>query len=1246
MFSRIRLSPRVFTLCGVALLCVGQLNTAKAADLEKQRPAEPTTPAEIYGETVRRTEPKSPQDELAGFHVPEGLVVQLVASEPQIAKPMNIAFDARGRLWVTESTEYPYPYREEKDEKKVGPQDKIKILEDRDGDGLRETVSTFADGLNVPIGLLPYADGVICFSIPNVLFLRDTNGDGVCDSREVIVGPFDTTRDTHGMVNSLRLGLDGWIYACHGFNNQSKVQGADGHSITLISGNTFRFRPDGSRVELVSQGQVNPFGMTQDVWGDWYTADCHSKPISQIVRGGCYPSFGRPDDGLGFVPSTMEHLHGSTAIAGVAIGTGSSLPNDFQENFFSGNVMTCRINRNQIDRVGATVKAVELPDLLTSEDAWFRPVDLQLGPDGWIYVADFYNKVIGHYEVPLDHPGRDRFRGRIWRIGATSTTQSNVISDIKKLEDFVSGKGTTKNYNDLISLFASNNPTVRRLAIQSIVQTTSAADRAKVIPAMESAIKSASTNSSIRTGSLWAMVQLTKQLPTNYVELLKSQDEYVLTQAFMAALDLDVEPNFRSSIKQVARTSISEQSNKPNANVHAAAAAVEWIGRWGESKDVKLLVDRLASVQSSDPILSAKLKIAIRHLLRNDAIRNEVLSMWANNPASLAAKKLDEAEWVAVDSPQADTLLPIVLALNPDQIPGDALLAYLEKKSVNRNLLDVWLPRIATTVSENQLPGLLQILEKSYADSSNKILEVIDVVVQQQRAKTASVPDTLRQFAERFVSKEIDRIAQDLIRSSASERVVRWREIGEAGRDPKPWGIETRANDKGEKIPVFSSLTLGESYVGQWVSGQLPPVNVLSFVLVGHNGVPDNADHHLNRVDLIDLKTGEVLETAYPPRNDSGIRVSWDLSPFASKAVGLSVTDADKGTAYAWIAVGGFSLDGLNPDGSSKTWDRILKISDSIGGLKMLPNSAPFEGLEGVDVGWKIQLALVYESQKSKLPLQLAQFAWKRGWIEVAELAYRSGVAEGATQSNSNKTEATEEIDSSLQPLARLCNASDRSQLVLLLSSRPSWHPALYRMIQKGWVGNESLAVLEPAWWTSNAQSEAVVGLSKLRPDMASLDAAKNQGFNAKQSRVAKLQGDASRGQALFKQHCALCHQVGGQGAVLGPQLEGVGGRGLDRLCEDIMMPHRNIDEAFRTSSLLLDSGSVVTGLIRRRDDSQVVLVDSKGVESIISTKDIEQESGNYRSLMPDNFSEALQDQELADLIGYLQQLTRKGSGK
>ncbi len=269
----------------LAVLLISRGLSAAEPTIDSPGAAEPSTEATVYGEGVRSTSWRKPEDERAGFHLPPGFDIRLFASEPSIAKPLNMAFDNRGRMWVTQSVAYPYPAKAGEEAK-----DAVKILADTDADGAADQITTFADKLNIPMGVLPYGDGCLCFSIPNIWYLRDTDGDGKCDKREVVLGPFDTTRDTHGMINSLRDGGDGWIYACHGFNNQSNVAGSDGHLVSMQSGNTFRFRPDGSRIEHVTQGQVNPFGMTVDEWGYRYTADCHSKPITQLILAPVIPA--------------------------------------------------------------------------------------------------------------------------------------------------------------------------------------------------------------------------------------------------------------------------------------------------------------------------------------------------------------------------------------------------------------------------------------------------------------------------------------------------------------------------------------------------------------------------------------------------------------------------------------------------------------------------------------------------------------------------------------------------------------------------------------------------------------------------------------------------------------------------------------------------------------------------------------------------------------------------------------------
>jgi putative membrane-bound dehydrogenase-like protein len=416
------------------------------------------TAAEPDASLVRSGEWQSPEQQATSFSLPPGFTISLFAAEPMINKPINVAFDARGRLWVSSNTEYPFPAAGERWEDPVGSRvrdsrDAIKILEDTDGDGRADRVIDFADGLNIPIGVLPYKNGCIAWSIPNIWYLADHDGDGKCDERKILFGPLGYEKDTHGNIASLRLGPDGWVYATHGFNNVSRLevrpenrttpvdpaaprrptpsyQTANlpreqldwGNSLELQSGNVFRFKPDGSAVEIWSWGQVNPFGLTWDSWGNLYSADCHSNPLTQVIRGAAYPSFGRPDLGLGFGPVLCEHSHGSTGICGPLYLDGGVWGADWDNRMLVCNPVTSRINHDIIEFTGATPRAVEQPDFLTTTDLWFRPVDIQLGPDGALYIADFYNKVIGHYEVDLHHPGRDRTSGRIWRVAKDGVT--------------------------------------------------------------------------------------------------------------------------------------------------------------------------------------------------------------------------------------------------------------------------------------------------------------------------------------------------------------------------------------------------------------------------------------------------------------------------------------------------------------------------------------------------------------------------------------------------------------------------------------------------------------------------------------------------------------------------------------------------------------------------------------------------------------------------------------------------------
>src|SRR5688500_10006366 len=219
---------------------------------------------------VAKTDALFPADEAKKFKLPEGFTAQLVASEPDIQKPMQMAFDAKGRLWVT--TSYHYPFASE-----GKPTDKLFVLSDFDPQtGKARKVQKFAEDLNIPIGILPLPDCKSCIvsSTGEIRTDTDTDGDGKGDKMEVLFRGFDT-KDTHGMYNSYTLMPDGWVYACHGFANDSTVKGKDGHEVKMQSGHTFRFRPDGSRIEIYTRGQVNQIGR----------ASCRERVESSVVGG-------------------------------------------------------------------------------------------------------------------------------------------------------------------------------------------------------------------------------------------------------------------------------------------------------------------------------------------------------------------------------------------------------------------------------------------------------------------------------------------------------------------------------------------------------------------------------------------------------------------------------------------------------------------------------------------------------------------------------------------------------------------------------------------------------------------------------------------------------------------------------------------------------------------------------------------------------------------------------------------------
>lgn len=540
-----------------------------------------------FKENVRSSDARSPQSELKGFKLPEGFEVTLFASEPQIGKPINIAFDARGRMWVTQSFEYPFAAASGKGK------DRVSILEDTDGDGVADNVTSFCDTLNIPIGVLPYKSGAVVYSIPNVYFFSDNNNDGRADESRKILGPFKID-DTHGMINNLVRGYDGWIHACHGYANRDTVAGADGRAISMISGNTFRFTPDGSKAEKVTDGRINPFGLVYDERGYQYSTDCHTSPLYQLISNGDYTQWGK-QEGMGYAPDMVTMSNEATALAGIAYYGDEFFPENYRSNFYVGDVVRSRVYRYTFNFDGASPVAKREEDFMLSDDPWFRPVDVKMGPDGALYVADFYNSIIGHYEVPLDHPKRDRVRGRIWRI----TYKGNANQS--KLE--------TGSVEKLLEALGGHN-ILRRMNASDVLADEKTFTKGE----LEKLYNAEPTPSYQKAHLLW-LASRKKILNSDLLNKALNDKDPLLR---LHALRIYREQNPCTEGYQAAIKGLSDE------DVHVRRAAIEVISRYPRKESLLQAIKFRSSVPEKDAHLVYTVRLCLRTLLRNDSLMSEV----------------------------------------------------------------------------------------------------------------------------------------------------------------------------------------------------------------------------------------------------------------------------------------------------------------------------------------------------------------------------------------------------------------------------------------------------------------------------------------------------------------------------------------------------------------------------------------------------------------------------------------------
>jgi len=998
--------------------------------------AAPAARGQDNPQLVAPTEPLSAEEQQKLFRLPPGFEIELDAAEPDIRKPININFDAAGRLFSTESVEYPFPPAAG-----AVPRDKIKVFTDSNGDGRPDALSTYAEQLVIPIGLCPLPQGVLGYSIPAIYRFEDRDGDGRADERTELYREFGF-RDTHGMASSFRYWIDGWVYACHGFANDSEVAGKDAKPIKMNSGNTYRFRPDGSRIEYHTHGQVNPFGLAFDPWGNLYSSDCHTKPVYLLLRGAYYPSFGKPHDGLGYGPEMIEHLHNSTGIAGIVYYAAEQFPPEYRDTIFIGNPVTGRINRDRLEQHGSTYKAVELPDFLSCDDPWFRPVDLQLGPDGALYVADFYNCIIGHYEVSLTHPRRDRERGRIWRIvyRGEKSAPGPVLPNL-------AGAGDA----DLVQALADPNLTVRVHATQLLAARALSPE---TLAALVRALHSPTSDSPYRRAhAVWVLERHGALAAEELRRALDDPQPLVRTHAVKLAAeraDWNAPDWLRARIVAALR----------DDNAFVQRAAADALGRHPDPQQMAPLLECWQSADPADHNLIHTVRMALRDHVAALADPAAAARRFEGNPAQF--DRLADVALGARTEPVARFLVEYLAGKTPEGAP---------RAAARSSEFFYHAARYASRDDQALLQQAALGRKNEPADRQRELLVAVHRAALERREPLA---EPLREWGIELVRAGLaDRADAGKIQQAAA--LCRELRLGELAVE-----LESRADDPA--VPAEARGPLSEALLA-----------------------------------LDAPRAARLLEQyAVSPEQPAGLR---------HRSAEL---------------LGGINLPAAR--------ERAVRTAAAV------PQEVALflaRGMAGSREGAEL---LLKSLEQGKLPARLLQDAV---------------VAERLRGARPHDAEA---------------------RVAALLQDLPEEDERLLKLL---------------------ADRKAAFG---------------------------KSERDAARGKELFLKHCAACHKIGAEGNKVGPELDGIGIRGLDRILEDTLSPNRNVDEAFRATVIVLNSGLTVTGLLLRKEGDTLVVVDDQGKERRIPEGEVDEQRQIKLSPMPANVAEQLPAADFHHLMEFLLQ--------
>lgn len=1192
--------------------------------------------------------PLSAEDEARCFTLADGFTAELVLAESEdpknaYGKFVALAFDSRGRLWTTTALEYPVDANESPEAARqlfaAGGRDKVLVVVDPWA-ARPSAPRVFAEGLAMPLGVLPYRDGAFVQYGSEIRFYRDTDGDGRSDGHETVLEGFGI-QDSHLFPHQFTRVPGGWILLAQGLFNTSKVRRpggaafADGsQEIRFDACKLGRFRPDGSAFEPLTAGPNNIWGLTISRTGETWLQEANDLgyPIFPYEPG-VLVATGSPDRLRPYQPLMPAPLAppqmGGTGLSGLALaddldgwpapwGAGAGANPD-ERIFYVANPITSSIQSIVATRSGVRWSYRKGADLLRSDDTSFRPVALQFGPDGCLYIVDWYNKVISHNEVPRTHPDRDRVRGRVWRIRHASQSAR---------EPAAAGTAATE---ALPRYLGAKNARLADLAWQEIVDR----DARQLVPDLQRIAADAAAPADARVGALWAL----EGLGTASVKVLEK-------------LVVDPSADLRHEAIRIA-ASVCEEADfcrlatplvdDPSPRVRAA------------------LGDALRRIPVTSPEATELLVRFGRGPMQGDALTvydrefERFLARWALEKHSARVAALLESP--AGQSLPVENRLLAMLALAPESA-ARALVALLpdlgrppSADEVGLLAAQARLPEVAAALTHltgdprTRAGALDAILAKRTSLDARAIEPIVARAARSLLAPGGS-PEDLRlglnlagSFTITSLAPQASAIALDAAAGSDLRRAaIRClRELRAMPADTGRALLEAAGEDRSLRtesltawaesrdpaacrglVDLMHDLDLTER---QSAAGVLARHREGAAALAAAMADGDIEASSLPVATVADMRTVLVKDPVIE-------RIWAELTANGPAVLRLTGGDADAAatvdlegpfTVEAWInlepPIGNedslLAADGVLDmnffDERFRVWTKshndilVAKAKTLPGTWKHYAVTRDAEG------GFRLYINGELDA-KSSLRDTTAYRGLRIGHSSPRSAGTHGRIAEFRVWS---RARTADEIR---------CDF-DRSYADH--GGRPPSLVAIHG--GAAWGDLAGQARVEPALDAPRLATEA--------------DARTRADTFARFRALATAGGDATRGRAVFTTKCLTCHQQGGQGGRIGPALDGLGLTGVEAILRHVLTPSAAMEGGYRSFRVVTRDGRVIQGLLVSRDADTIVIRQPDVADIPIAARNVAEADYTGISIMPEGLLEALEPQEVSDLFAHLESL-------